>query len=85
MAYRVVFRPSASTALGKLPRDVQARLMQKCLSLQDDPRPHGVTKLQGGDNLYRVRVGAYRIVYAISDADALVTVAVVGDRKDVYR
>ncbi len=50
-----------------------------------DPRPSGVVKLSGEENLYRVRAGDYRIVYSIQDAALLVLIVKVGDRKDVYR
>jgi mRNA interferase RelE/StbE len=45
----------------------------------------GVEKLAGHDNRYRVRVGEYRIIYVISDGPRLVTVAVIGHRREVYR
>jgi mRNA interferase RelE/StbE len=85
VGYRVVLRPSADKALGKLPRDAQARLIAKAQSLSSEPRPHGVKKLQGQSNLYRVAVGSYRIVYAIDDARRVLTVTIIADRKESYR
>jgi mRNA interferase RelE/StbE len=52
--------------------------------LADDPRPPGCEKLSGEDK-YRVRQGNYRILYEIADADLVVTVIRVGNRRDVYR
>jgi len=37
------------------------------------------------DDLYRVRQGDYRIIYAIKDAELLVVVITIGNRRDVYR
>jgi mRNA interferase RelE/StbE len=54
-------------------------------SLAENPRPHGVKKLEGQLNLYRVAVGSYRIVYAIDDAHRVVIVTIVADRKVSYR
>ena len=85
MSYRVVLRPAPEHALGKLPRDVQLRVIAKAQSLAGDPRPHGVKKLQGQIHLYRVAVGSYRIVYAIDDARRMVTVTIIADRKESYR
>lgn len=85
MDYQVVLRPAADNALGKLPRDIQPRLLAKAQSLAADPRPHGVKKLQGQLGLYRVAVGNYRIVYAIDDARRVVTVTIIADRKESYR
>lgn len=85
MDYHVVLRPAANDALGKLPRDVQPRVIAKAQSLAQTPRAHGVKKLQGQINLYRVAVGNYRIVYAIDDAHRLVTITIIADRKESYR
>ncbi len=41
-------------------------------------------KLTDEDNLYRIRVGNYRVVYSIKDDLLLVTLVKLGDRKDLY-
>ena len=52
--------------------------------LADDPRPRGSVKLAGRDD-YRIRVGDYRIVYAVDDDEHLVLVARIARRREVYR
>ena len=42
-------------------------------------------KLQGESELYRVRVGDYRIVYQIQDAVLVVLVVQIGHRREIYR
>jgi mRNA interferase RelE/StbE len=41
--------------------------------------------MQGEDELYRVRVGDFRIIYQIQDAALLVLVLQIGNRRDIYR
>ena len=53
-------------------------------ALRDEPRPPGSEKLSG-DEKYRIRQGAYRILYSIDDAAIVVEVVKVGHRRDVYR
>ena len=48
------------------------RLRLRILTLESDPRPHGTKKLQG--TLHRIRVGDWRILYVIDDADRTVTI-----------
>ena len=48
-------------------------------------RPSGVKKLKGSPELWRVRVGDYRIVYSIADDILVVLVVKIGNRRDVYR
>lgn len=50
-----------------------------------DPRPRGCKKLQGDGDLYRVRAGDFRIVYAVRDDVLIVLVVKIGNRRDVYR
>ena len=53
--------------------------------LRSNPRPPGCVKLQGEDVLWRIRVGDYRVVYAIREEELIVLVVKVAHRKDVYR
>lgn len=55
------------------------------LTLAENQRPNGVTKLSGVDHVYRIRVGDYRIVYEIQDATIVVTIIRVRHRREVYR
>jgi mRNA interferase RelE/StbE len=58
------------------------------LRLEENPRPHGVAKMETKEKLYRVYVGPgknYRAIYQIRDEVLLVLVVKVGDRKEVYR
>lgn len=53
-------------------------------ALAVEPRPPGVVRLAGRDD-FRIRVGDYRIVYAVDNAARLVLVARIAHRRDVYR
>ena len=85
MDFQVALRPAANNALGKLPCDVQPRVIVEAQSLAGHPRPRGVKKLQGQLSLYRVAVGNFPVVYAIDDAHRVVTVTIIADRKESYR
>lgn len=85
MTYRIEIKPSAERDIRGLERPVARRVLARLSELKDEPRPPGVTKLQGDEDLYRARVGSYRIVYAISDRKLLVLVVRVRHRGAVYR
>jgi mRNA interferase RelE/StbE len=85
-SYRVFIKPSAAKeieAVGQ--KKDRQRIVAAIRSLRRDPRPAGCEKLSGERDRYRVRVGRYRIVYSIGDAELLGVVVRVGHRKDVYR
>jgi mRNA interferase RelE/StbE len=52
--------------------------------LKENPRPVGCKKLTNEEG-YRIRVGNYRILYTINDANKLVDVFKISHRKDSYR
>jgi mRNA interferase RelE/StbE len=81
MAYLILLAPPAERQLKAFAPPVRKRLK----SLQNNPRPQGVKKLAGEDDLYRLREGDYRIIYTIQDKDLVVLVVKIGDRKEVYR
>ena len=83
--YSVLFKASADKALQKLPEKVQQRIALAAGELAAEPRPKGCVKLEGEDNLWRIRVGDYRVVYTIEDKKLIVLVVRIAHRKDVYR
>ena len=83
--YTLTFARSARKELENLPASVSERILKRIGLLQTNPRPSGVAKLQGEKNLWRIRVGDYRVVYSINDTDKFVDVSIVRHRRDVYR
>ncbi len=68
----------------KLPAQAYSRVDTTILALEEDPRPQGSRKLSGRDE-YRVRVGDYRVIYAVDNERMLVEVLRVAHRREVYR
>lgn len=85
MPYAVHFKPAAERALRKLEKRDRRRLFERAAKLADDPRPEDAVKLRGADDLWRVRVGDFRIIYTIEDDILLALVVKAGHRRDVYR
>jgi mRNA interferase RelE/StbE len=69
----------------RLPADVQRRLAPKIDALAQEPRPRGIKKLADEENLYRLRVGDYRVVYEVRDRELLILIVGVAHRREVYR
>ena len=83
--YELRFKPSVAKDLRGIPKADVRRILARIQALRDDPRAPGCEKLAGGDALYRVRQGIYRIVYTIHDERVVVEVIRVGHRREVYR
>ncbi|MEK6785708.1 MAG: type II toxin-antitoxin system RelE/ParE family toxin [Nitrospirota bacterium] len=85
MTYSILLAPPAERQLKSLTDSVQKRIVKRLKSLRENPRPQGVKKLAGEEDLYRIRDGDCRIIYTIQDKELIVLVAKIGNRKDVYR
>ncbi len=84
-SYRIELTPAAVRQIRRLPSRDRQRIGVRIDSLTGGPRPRGSKRLAGPGGLYRIRLGDYRIVYAVRDELLLVVVVGVGHRKDVYR
>ena len=80
----VEFLPSAARSLAKLEPAVQRRIGRRIDGLARDPRA-GAAKLRGANDVWRARVGDYRILYLIEDQRLVVVVVRVAHRREVYR
>jgi mRNA interferase RelE/StbE len=61
------------------------RLRTATEALRNNPRPPGAAKLAGTDDLWRIRVGSFRVIYTVADEALVVTVVRVANRREVYR
>lgn len=85
MPYEIVVAPKAKRDLAALPRNALSKIDSHILSLPSNPRPVGSKKLKGLENVFRIRVGDYRIIYEIQDKRLVLLVIRVGHRKDIYK
>lgn len=84
-SYSVELTRTAEKQLRRIAKRDRNRLVEAIRGLADRPRPHGARKLQGYDDVYRVRVGQHRVVYEIIEDRVIVIVLKVGHRKDIYK
>jgi mRNA interferase RelE/StbE len=84
-SYEIEISRSAEKQLRRLPRREQGRIVQAILPLANDPLPRGARKLSGYDDVFRIRVGHYRILYSVSSRKLVIIILKIGHRRDVYR
>lgn len=83
-SYKVLIKKSAEKELRQIPAKDLSKIIEKIKHLAQAPRPHGAEKMEGGDR-YRIRQGDWRFIYTIDDADKMVVVIKVGNRREIYR
>ena len=82
--WTVIVERQPEKLLHRLPRDLVQRLDAAIMGLAEDPRPPGCKQLKG-HALYRVRVGDWRIIYAIEDDKLIVLIVEIAPRGGAYR
>jgi mRNA interferase RelE/StbE len=85
LAYRIEFTPRAEREFKSLDGSVRGRIKQRIDSLAENPFPSGIKKIEGEEELYRLRVGDYRVLYQVKGRILLVLIVRIGHRRDVYR
>ena len=84
-SFSVELTRTAEKQLRRVAKRDRGRLLDAIEALGTKPRPQGARKLQGYEDIYRIRVGQYRVVYEVIDDRVVVIVLKLGHRKDIYR
>lgn len=82
--YAITFARSARKELEALDAAIVNRIFPKIEALAKEPRPAGCRKLRGERSLWRIRIGDYRVVYAIYDDKRVVDIVAVRHRSKAY-
>ncbi len=84
--YSLRIKASAAKEIGRIePKKVRRQVVTRIQGLATEPRPPGCEQLAGVGDRYRVRQGAYRIVYEVRDLELVVVLVKVGHRSQVYK
>lgn len=87
ISYKVEFVKSAQKEFNRLSKGIQDKVTKALYLLAQDPFSEllKIKKLKGADQLYRLRLGDYRVVYEVRQNVLVVVVIKIGHRKDIYR
>jgi len=85
LAYSIEIHRAARKQMLAIPRNIQLEIARSIDSLANNPRPMGYRRLRGVE-LFRLRIGRYRVIYAIDDkARKLTVVKIAPRREDTYQ
>ena len=83
-SYKIAFKPSVKKDLRGIPRHDVERILKSIEGLSENPLPQNARSLTGRD-AYRLRVGRYRVIYAIDNEQVVILIIKIGHRGGVYR
>jgi mRNA interferase RelE/StbE len=84
-SYAITFARSARKELQRLDVATARRIVAKIDTLAVDARPRSCRKIRGQRDLWRLRVGDYRVIYSVDDAEKIIDVIAIRPRRDAYR
>lgn len=79
--YRIIIKKPAKKFIDKLPKNEKLRVIK---AIERLPEGEDIKKLKGHDNIYRLRVGDYRILYTVDNGEFVVIVINAGNRGQIY-
>ncbi|CAN5638467.1 hypothetical protein BH18ACI3_BH18ACI3_17480 [soil metagenome] len=82
--YLITFARSARKELEALSNALVNRIVARIQVLGRFPRPTGCKKLQGTSDLWRIRIGDYRVIYSIDDVRKVVDIIAIRHRRQAY-
>lgn len=65
MSYRLDYSEEARSDVRRLPGNYRQRIRRLILALSERPRPIQAVLLRGSENIYRTRVGDWRVIYTV--------------------
>jgi len=84
--YKIQFVSRAAKELKECPNVQIPKIITQIEALSQNPRPVNSKKLRGNsENLWRIRVGDYRVIYHIADTIKIITIRHIRHRKEAYR
>ncbi len=83
--YVVIFKKSAKKSLANLPKSIQLTIGRKIESLKQNPYQRGIVKIYTKEkNVFRIRVGRYRVIYQVQKEKLIVLVLKISHRSKAY-
>lgn len=82
--FSIEFSRRAEKDLKNLGNIIAKRVLDKIQNLSEDPFPNDAIKLKGEGNVFRIRVGKYRVLYEVYHENRVVLISKIDKRERVY-
>lgn len=82
LMYKIVVKKSAKKFIDRLPMNEKRRVVA---AIEQLPNGEDIKRLKGHDDLLRLRVGPYRIIYSVDNGQLTVYIIDVGNRGEIYK
>ena len=83
--YKLIYHKSAVKFIAKIDKNSQERIATGLKGLLTIPPDGDIKSLKGQTDLYRLRIGDFRIIFNINHQEKVVYIEAIGNRGDIYK
>jgi len=83
--YEIIFSRKAAKFISTLPQNYKDKIKETLIILRENPYGYPYKKIRGETNLYRIRVGKYRILYEIDKNNNQIIILKIDKRERIYK
>ncbi|MBY0155382.1 type II toxin-antitoxin system RelE/ParE family toxin [Cytobacillus firmus] len=83
--YKLIYHKSALKFIAKQEKAVQKRIAEGLKGLLEIPPEGDIKSMKGYTDLYRLRVGTFRVLFDINHDEKVIYIQAVGNRGDIYK
>ena len=81
LMYQIIIKKKAKKFIDSLPANERRRVVT---AIEQLPDGEDIKRLKGHSDLFRLRVGSYRIIYTVDNGQLVVCVIDAGNRGQIY-
>lgn len=87
MDYKVEFTKTASNSIAKLSNDMKSQIKHRIIWLAENCDMINHKRLKGKyyENIYKLRLGDYRVLYTLNKKTKTIIIELIGHRKEIYK
>ena len=83
ITFTIYWSKQTERFLAKLPKEIAHRIVNKVNTIKDSP--HHFLEHYEGEDFYKLRVGDYRLLVDIDMTEKVISVRVLGHRRNIYQ
>ncbi len=85
MAYSIFFNKKGKKFISGLNQSQRDRIKKKLLSFSENPFTGDIKKVKGKEDVFRLRIGDYRVLYILDNKEKSIYIAKIDKRGRIYR
>lgn len=83
--YKLIYHKSSLKFIAKQEKAIQKRIAEGLKGLLEIPPEGDIKSMKGYEELYRLRIGTFRILFNVNHDEKIIYIQTIGNRGDIYK